>query len=83
MSYPKNKRERLLIGRRKGFKRVSSWFYVENPDEDFRLKSAKCHRNTTKRCSCSICTNPRRSGWSKQKEKLTLQERKFLDFCED
>lgn len=78
MSYPKNKRERFLAGKRKGYKRVAAWFYGDNPDEDFRKKSARHHRDTTKHCSAVwCCGNPRRMG------ELTFQEIRFLDSLKD
>ena len=79
MSYPSNKRERFQIGDRKGRKRVAAWFYGDSPpDEDFRRKSIRYHRNTTKTCSCMMmCCNPRKRG------ELTLQELKFLSSLKD
>jgi len=32
-----------------------------------------------RRCSCSMCCNPRRNGWDTGREALTLQERRQLD----
>ncbi len=33
--------------------------------------------NNPKRCSCYMCRNPRRNKYLKQKEKITIAERKF------
>lgn len=77
MSYPKNKRERLQIGQRKGRKRVSLWFLKDmhprvEERKELREKHSRHHRDTTKMCSAlRCCGNPRRRG------ELTLQEIKF------
>jgi hypothetical protein len=83
MSYPNNKRERLLIGQRKGRKRVSQWFLGslfgnEEENKELRERFAKQHRDITKKCSALwCCGNPRRRG------ELTSQEIKFLDSLKD
>jgi len=81
MSYPNNKRERFLIGKRKGHKRVSLWFnsdYLYPDREKDRERFARNHRDTTKICSAvGCCGNPRRRG------ELTLQEMKFLSSLKD
>lgn len=79
MSYPNNKRERLLIGQRKGHKRVSQFFLGDDPRNiEWEKESAQRHRDTTKMCSSlRCCGNPRRRG------ELTFQELKFLDFLKD
>lgn len=32
------------------------------------------HYNHLAVCSCDVCGNPRHNGWSKEKDKLTIQE---------
>lgn len=80
MSHPRNKRERFLIGKRKGVKRA---FGMTGPmdswSEEWFQNTSRALRNTTKMCNCSICVNPRRSLWSKGKDRLTLQEKKFFE----
>lgn len=72
MSYPKNKRERLLIGKKKGFKRISLWC----PEKD--KEKAGRYKDVTKKCSALwCCGNPRRKG------ELKFQERRFLDSLKD
>jgi len=76
MSHPGNKYERLLIGKRKGLKRVSLWFRTgESIDERNALieKHARYRRSTTKICGRRCCANPR-----KHEKQITLQERRFL-----
>lgn len=79
MSYPKNKRERLLIGNCKGRKRVSLWFLDNDPrNVEWKKDNIRRHRDTTKKCSALwCCGNPRRMG------ELTLQELKFLRSLKD
>jgi len=80
MSYPKNKRERLLIGRRKGRKRVALWICDSDPiDEQKRDRDRwkRYHRDTTKKCGGGCCANPRKRG------ELTLQELRFLSSLKD
>ena len=81
MSHPLNRRERFLIGDRKGRKRGYrywngfKYFYEDPQKREEYLKSAGYRRrNTTKLCSCSMCGNPRRVSW---KDKLTMQEKRF------
>lgn len=81
MSYPRNKHERFLIGKRKGYKRVSLWSWKDDPI-DVRMKDrerwSRYHRDTTKICSAlRCCGNPRRRG------ELTRQELRFLDSLKD
>lgn len=74
MSHPKNKWERFLIGMHHGKRRGKAyWVGVKNV---YPERAAYLRRNTTKLCSCSMCGNPRRVAW---KNKLTMQERKFLE----
>ncbi len=79
MSYPKNKHERFLIGKRKGKKRSDlfwndySWFNV--PDREERIeRNRQSRRDTTKLCSCVMCGNPRKYFGER-----TLQEKKFFE----
>lgn len=75
MSYPKNKRERFLIGKHKGIRRALGEMDGFSSKEYFE-RWAYLRRNTTKLCSCSMCGNPRRKAW---KDKLTMQEKKFFE----
>jgi hypothetical protein len=80
MSHPKSRRERFLIGQRKGKKRAFGYWNgakqisSEKEKVSFNEKNAQLRRDTTKLCSCSMCGNPRRKSW---KNKLTIQEKKF------
>lgn len=45
--------------------------------DDTAIRRRACRlADTPHPCSCDTCCNPRRSGWAKGKEKLSLQERK-------
>lgn len=73
MSHPKNKRDRFLVGVRKGKKRADGyWGDCAGLTGDFMEKMAQLRRNTTKLCSCAMCGNPRR----KLKD-LTIQEKRY------
>lgn len=83
MLYPKNKRERFLIGnvkaKRRFYGETASWSYVSWTEEEKRIhieRGIARRRNTTKLCSCSMCGNSRRKSW---KDKLTIQEKKFFE----
>jgi hypothetical protein len=83
MSHPKDRRHRFLIGKKKGENRGYKYFEVKDVDERERLVEVaayKC-RNTTKLCSCEMCCNPRR-GVVKNKDKLTIQEKRFFESLE-
>jgi hypothetical protein len=60
MSHPGNKRERFLIGDRKGQRRVvGHCIYKTKGDRQEYLNTAsKRRRNTTKLCSCFLCEKP-------------------------
>lgn len=77
MSHPRNKRERFIVGKRKGRKRANG---MRNPLESWTsewfINTSRALRDTTKICSCSMCRNPRHSLYSKGVTKLTMQERK-------
>jgi len=79
MPYPRNKRERFLIGTGKGRKRVSLFFLDTDPrNVEWKKESIRRHRDTTKKCSAlRCCGNPRRRG------ELTFQELRFLDSCKN
>lgn len=85
MPHPRDRRERFLIGKRKGEIRAAgetggfTWRDRTDEEKQESLKRwAYLRRNTTKLCSCKMCGNPRRSRWGKKNERLTMQERKFL-----
>lgn len=48
--------------------------------KEFINERTKKVRDNAKKCSCDMCCNPRHSFLSKNKEKLTLQERKNLEY---
>ena len=49
------------------------------PKEEW-IEDFACHNaNNLKKCSCSMCCNPRHSDLYKGLDRLTLRERKFLD----
>ena len=80
MSHPLNKRERFLVGKRKGRKRAKRYWnnfpYLTDEDERKKLieSNSQSRRNTTKLCSCEMCGNPR-----KYYREITLQEKKFFE----
>jgi len=82
MLYPKNKRERFIIGDNKAKRRfygeTATLSSTESSEEKriWREKGIAKRRKTTKLCSCSMCGNPRRKSW---KDKLTMQEKKFFE----
>ena len=57
--------------------------YTTPLDECKKLGIFKTTRDTGTPCSCSMCGNPRRSGWTKSWHKLTIQERKAKLASED
>lgn len=65
--HPKNKRERVKVAKKKGYKRsealVSPWSMGGRKTKDEYRETvelfARHHRNTTKRCGGACCANPR------------------------
>jgi hypothetical protein len=86
MSHPQNKRERFQIGNVKAKKRfngenVCSWLpeeWSEKKIKEWTEKGIGLRRKTTKLCSCEMCGNPRRSQWNTKLDKLTMQEKRFI-----
>lgn len=85
MSHPRNKKERIEIGNRKGKKRIINWMWFKpsrwSDDEwaKYLLKQQQLRRDTTKLCNGDCCRNPRRSKWNKGKSRLTNQEKRQLE----
>ena len=89
MSHPKDRRHRFLIGETKGKRRGYRYWngmkdIKDDAEKEKLLKKASYRRrDTTKCCSCSMCGNPRRNDWGKNKDKLTMQEKRQEDWKED
>ena len=79
-----NRQERFLISCKKGKKRAERLFCTSSSrtNEQTMYFWTRILRNTTKRCSCDICGNPRRVAWSKG-DRLTLQEKRQENWKED
>jgi hypothetical protein len=76
--HPHNRRERFEIGARKGrhraFFMLPYWERCKYPEFFERL--SRILRDTTKLCGRSCCKNPRKNGWNKGEQQLTMQERR-------
>jgi hypothetical protein len=73
MSHPGNKRERFLIGDRKGQRRVVGHciYKTKGDRQEYLDVASKRRRSTTTLCSCAMCGNPRRL-----RGEITMQERR-------
>lgn len=69
-----------IIARRR-YKRFLAWGQLTNYDK-YKHKFGP-YRKTNVSCSCSDCGNPRRSWATNNVEKLTKQERRAPNVCED
>jgi len=38
-------------------------------------------RDNLKNCSCMMCCNERRNKWLSNRNRLSMQERKMMDYC--
>lgn len=78
MSHPVDRRQRFLIGQKKGRKRAKGyWNHITQTPEWFKLQGA-LRRNTTKLCSCISCGNPRRLfGELTMQEKMQNEQREI------
>lgn len=74
MPHPRNRRERFLIGQRKGEKRARAvgHGFSEPPSGPWFMTTSVRLRKTTKLCSCYMCGNPR-----KFYKELTMQEKRI------
>ena len=66
---------------------LDQWYWFDprscsfTKEEEHRIISLR--RDHITLCSCEMCRNVRRSGWTSGKEYLTLQERRNLDNYKD
>jgi len=78
--HPSNKYERRVIEKTKGYRRAKGlqegWYWTNGNKDEWMYINSRILGNTTKRCSCSMCGNPRREGF----DPLTLQELKDHEF---
>jgi hypothetical protein len=58
--------------------RIYEWFFWT---EDQKLRHQRKVAETRKPCSCDMCCNPRHSDLNK--DKLTMQEKRFKDYGND
>lgn len=65
-----------MIQRVNTFRWMAPEFY--HGDEEQRQKHIKKMAENRKKCSCSVCCNPRSNPWAKD-DKLTMQERKIME----
>ena len=82
----RSRRNELQRKRRRARKIFSSWSWwgLDTKENREWIDHMVCtHANNMQACSCSMCTSPRRSLYSKGKYKLTRQEQKFLDSMKD
>lgn len=79
MSHPVNKFERQLIGKNKGQHRSEGFWRGTKNFSPAEIEEFGRHlRDSTKRCSCKMCCNPRKLGYVTRKEEE--QERLWNDF---
>jgi hypothetical protein len=79
----RNERDRKRRFARKVF---SSWSWFGKDTEKHRKwveEMVRTHADNMQSCSCPMCCSPRSSIYHKGKDKLTMQERKFLEISED
>ncbi|KKL92262.1 hypothetical protein LCGC14_1886440 [marine sediment metagenome] len=95
--YKEKKRERRIRDRERMIQHGKQVFYMMWGSYSFSPRSFQRYQhfvheaemygrkyyNNLKACSCSICCNPRRNGWNKEKQRLTIQELKALEAEKD
>lgn len=82
--YNRHKDEVALDRARKRVKQENNRWDQSTPADIAKLEKRAHHlKDTPHPCSCHMCCNPRRSGWSKGGSKLTLQERKTQNWKEE
>jgi hypothetical protein len=87
MSHPKNRLERHVIGYHHGVRRSNGYSgrwplpkeWSEEKVKEWKERDIGLRKDTTKLCSCSMCRNPRHSGWYNSGDQLTMQERRELE----
>lgn len=63
-------------------KHYSYYWHNWMDEQDMWLHQKKTAENRHP-CSCHMCCNPRHSGFHKGKEKMTMQERKFIEYDDE
>ena len=70
-------RERMIAKGRNIELQRDWWYWGGDPHRYERAEMyGRYYHNHLAVCSCDSCCNPRRSGWSKGKYKLTIHERR-------
>jgi hypothetical protein len=64
--------------RGKALRILHLWFWGPHMTEEDILDKARYMADNMKICGFDCCCNPRHSGHTKGKEKLTIQERRYL-----
>jgi len=86
VTYNKEKRGKRIDEKKRNLKKwlrvIKDWYWFDNTPESDKLYHARKYASHGKLCSCDGCCNPRRSGYNKTREKLTMQERRFKDYAE-
>ena len=77
LSYNRHKDRVALERARTRVKTENNRWDQSKPIDVERLEKRARHlKDTPHPCSCNMCCNPRRSGWTRGVGKLTMQERK-------
>jgi len=86
MTASKEKRGKRIDEKKRNLKRwvrvVKDWYWSDKTTEAEKVEHARKYANHGKLCSCDGCCNPRRSGYNKKREKLTIQERRFDEYTD-
>jgi|GEM_PF-6563760 len=70
------RRHHLVRVLKKARRAAAQQSFSEDPEVlDERARRIRDHRSA---CSCQMCRNPRRSSLNKGKDKLSVQEKRFL-----
>ena len=72
------RRHQKFRKRNKAIRALHTWWWPSTTTEEDILEQARHMANNMKVCGRSCCCNPRHSGHNKGKQKLTVQERRYL-----
>ena len=82
MAHPRNKYERVKIGKTKGKARTRNWEvseqWPESEKDEIREIWERQHRNTTKQCGGVCCANPRKHFKEKTIQEKQQEEKEKL-----
>jgi hypothetical protein len=79
----RNEKARKRRFARKVYSSWSWWGTNTDKNREWVEQMVRSNADNMQACSCSMCGNPRRCLYAKGEHRLTMQERKFSELCDE